>query len=237
MEEMVEVVIHGYVRASTDDQTTEQQKMAITKAYPEGRQFVWYEENESGWHGKRSEYDALKDAILKGRCKEICACNVARLGRNQREVITLLMLCHDRGVKIKIIDTDIDFSGPLGSALFALFAAFAQIDSDTKSANIRRKFALKRLKDKDWKMHGNVKDTVSKHVKGKAPEVYRMTDDGKPIRYIAEMLGLSTSTVQKVLRLRGRELLTRLEYAKMFPDWHLKPIDKRPAIPVIAKKN
>jgi len=230
-------IVHAYCRASSvDRQTTEQQRMAIELAYPSETSFVWYEEQVSGWKGSRSEYDALKDSIIKGRAKEIVCCNIARLGRNQREALAMLDLCQERGVKIWFLDQQIDFSGPLGKALFALFAAFAQMDSDSKSQNIKRKFAMKRAKEPDWKMHGNVKDTVSEKVKKRAPEVYRMLDAGSEQVYISEMLDLCEGTITKLKRLRseGKELLTRKEYAQRYPGWHKVKIEERPELPDVA---
>ena len=227
---MTKHVVHGYVRASTDQQTTEQQRLALEKAYPEDTTFAWYEENESGWTGRRNEYETLTTNIMRGRVKELAVWNIARLGRNQREALRLLQLCQDMRVKIRILDTDLDFSGPMGTALFAMFAAFAQMDSDTKSQNIKRKFQMKKKLDPDWKMHGNIKDTVSETVKKKAPEVYRMLDAGQSASYISSMLGLHEHTVGKLKRLRGKELLTRKEYAAKHPGWHLLPIEERPSI-------
>lgn len=224
-------VIHAYCRCSTTDQTTEQQRLAIQKAYPEGTHFLWYEEEISGWKGSRSQYDSLREAVIRGRAKEIAACNIARLGRNQREALQLLQLCQDKGVKVKILDSPIDFSGVVGTALFALFSGFAQMDSDSKSMNIKRKFALKKKQDPSWRMHGNVKDTVSEKVKKRAEEVYRMLDIGKSARYVSELLGISEHTIGKLRRLRGKELLTRREYAERFPGWHKVAIDERPALP------
>lgn len=224
------IVIHGYLRVSTDQQTIEQQKDAVTNAYPSGTSFQWYEEHESGWQGRRNEYDALMQGIMKGRVKEVVFCNVARLGRNQRQALRFLELCAANQTKIKVLDTPLDFSGPLGMALFALLAAFAQIDSDTKSLNIKRKFALKKKYDPDWRMHGNIKDTVSADIKRKSIEVYRMLASGKSAKYVSEMLGLSEHTIGKLKRLQGKELLTRADYAKKHPGWHNLPIDQRPAV-------
>jgi DNA invertase Pin-like site-specific DNA recombinase len=232
---MSQHVISAYIRTSTTDQTVEQQMAAVEGSYPEGTMIHWYMEQTSGWQGNRGEWEALKVGVMKGRVKEVCAVNVARLGRNQREIVMMLDLCNSHGVKVKILDSPIDFSTPFGIALFSLFGAFAQVESDIKSANIKRKFELKKKQDPTWKMHGNIEGTVYKKVKEKSVEVYRMLDEGKSQKYIARLLELSEQSVSKLVRLRGKMLLTKADYAKMFPGWHLLPVDQRPPIPDITQ--
>ena len=127
------------------------------------------------------------------------------------------------GCTIKIVTLPLDFNGPFSGGIFMLMAELAQMESDLKSEHIKAYFKKKKRDDPTWKMHGNIKDTVSDKVKAKSGEVYEMMDKGKTIRYISEMLGLSTSCVQKLKRMRGKELPSRrAEYAAKNPGWHLK---------------
>ena len=217
--------VHAYIRVSRDSQTVDQQKKAIQDSYPADTDFVWHEETASGWEGTRWEYEVLKKNIFKGWVKEVVVFSVSRLGRNVQEAAIFLSLCQNKNVRVKCLSENLDFSGPLGFALYALFAALAQMDSDTKSQRTKAKFDLYKEKDPEWQMHGSPPGCVSERTKMKAPEVYAMLDAGKSQKYIARMLVLTEHTVTKLVRLRGQELLTRKEYAERNPEWvkeHMK---------------
>src|ERR1700733_10474851 len=93
--------VAGYIRTSTTDQTTEQQRQAIRDAYPDDTDIVWYEDQESAWSGKeRKEYEAVKQGIVRGRIKELCVFSVSRLGRNVQEAARLLTSCQTYNVKV-----------------------------------------------------------------------------------------------------------------------------------------
>jgi len=222
--------VHCYVRVSTDQQTLEQQREAITAAYPAGTELVWLEEKASGWDGPRPEYELLKKLIGKGWVKELCVVSVSRLGRNTREALVFVGLCQDRNIRLRVLSEGLDFSGPMGLALFALFSALAQMESDNKSLRTRAKLAWKR-ENEGWQCHGSPPDCVAEKVKQRADEIYVMIDAGKSQSYIASMLNLSEHTVGKVVKLRGQPLLTRKEYAYCFPDWSKYPPGERHKLP------
>ena len=224
-------IVHAYVRVSTEDQTIEQQKTAIRDSYQPNIELSFYEENESGWKGRRPEWEALKQGIVRGRVKEVCAFSISRLGRSCREAWAFLDMTRQMGCTIKIVTLPLDFNGPFSTGIFMLMAELAQMESDMKSFAIKAKFRQKRKDDPSWRMHGNVKDTVSKKMKSKAPEVYRMLADGKSQKYVSDIVGLMEHSIGKLVKLQGKQLMTRQDYAAAFPGWHLVPIDERPAIP------
>jgi len=222
-----EVVI--YARTSTTDQTLDQQVTACRVGLaPDVAPRILHEQL-SGWKGTRPEYELLKQLIRKNWVKELRVFSISRLGRNVQEASRLLELCQQHSVRVKVVTESLDFSGPLGYALFTLFAALAQMDSDTKSMATRAKLAYKREHD-GWQCHGSPPHTIAQKVKDKAPEVYKMLDDGKPYRYVAKMLHLSESSIMKLNRLRGYPLLTREDFARLYPGWHEWPKDQLKAL-------
>lgn len=211
--------VHAYIRVSRDGQTTAQQKLAITNAYPPGTEFEWWEETSSAWEDKRLEYYTLVRLMERGSVKELCSCSIDRLGRNTRTAFHFITICRDRNIKLKILSQGFDFSGPFGLTLYMLFSEIAQMESDNKSDRIRRKFAQQK-QDGTFCAHGTPPGTVSVKLKAKAEEVYRMLDDKKSYRYIADMLHLSVNSIEKLAHMRGQTLMTRAEFAKKYPGWH-----------------
>lgn len=222
--------IHAYVRTShSKDQTTQQQKDAIVASLPADAQVEFFEEQLSGWKGKRPEYDLLKKLIARGSVKELVVFSISRLGRNVQEAAALMTLCQQRNVRVRVLCENLDFSGPFGFALYTLFAALAQMDSDMKSMHTRAALDMKKEKE-GWQCHGSPPDCVARKVKEAAEEVYTMVDAGKSQRYVAKTLHLMEHTVTKIVRLRGKEMLTREEYAARFPGWHLMPREEMPRL-------
>lgn len=222
--------VAGYIRTSRIPQETlEMQKESIMKLYLQGTEFSWYEEQVSGWDGSvRHEYDTLKRRIDAGQVKEVCMYSVSRLGRNVQEAMAFISLCHQRGVKVRVVLENLDFSGPMGHALFTLFSALAQMESDRKSKTIKDVFNEQKRKG-TFIPHGHVKGCVNTRIKRQAPHVYAMHDAGQSNAQIAMALSLTEHKVADILRRRGELLLTMADYAAMFPGWHLLPKHKRPS--------
>lgn len=228
--------VHIYIRVSDiDTQTTEQQEEACTRSYPPGIEFEIFTDKLSGWKGQRPEYETLRRLIMRGSVKELCVYSVSRLGRNQQEACSLLMECQKRNIKVKVITEGLDFSGPMGYALFALFSALAQMDSDTKSQRIREKFRHQKEQG-TFVGHGRMPHTISEKIKEKAEEVYRMMDDGKGYRHINRMLNISEHTIGKLAKLRGDILVTAKMFAKLFPNWHRMGKDAYPTYEEVQKR-
>lgn len=222
--------VSAYIRTSTEDQTTQQQKDAILAAYNDDTHIIFYEEQLSGWkEQKRPKFDLLRKNIEHGQVKEVVVYSVSRLGRSVRDAFYFADLCDRKGVRLKVLCENLDFSGPLGKVLLLLFSALAEMDSDVKSQRIRDKFRLQKKEGK-FIAHGCPPGTISEKLKRVAPEVYLMHDNGRPNKYIARTLGITERSVMKLLAWRGKELLTRAEYAKRFPDWHRLPREQRPEV-------
>lgn len=228
--------VHLYIRTSTEDrQTTEQQEEGCRNSYPDGTEFDVYTDQLSGWQGKRPEYELLKKLVQRGSVKELCVYSISRLGRNVQEASQFLTLCNERNVRVKVISENLDFNGPMGFALFTLFAALAQMDSDSKSQRIREKF--RHMKEKGTFVgHGRMPHTFAEKVVEKAETVYNLLDGGKTYRQIANILNMSEHTIGKLVKHRGYPLVTAKMFAKMFPDWHKKGKEHYPTLEEVRQR-
>ena len=134
-------------------------------------------------------------------------------------------LCLKHDVRVKVVTEGLDFSGPIGNALFILFAALAQLDSDTKSEATRTKLDWMR-ENLGWECHGSPPHCLSENNVAKAPEVYNMLDRGKSYKYIQAALGISEHSIGKIAKMRGKPLITRKIFASLFNGWQDLPKDE-----------
>lgn len=222
------VKVHAYCRTSkTEQETLPIQHDAIEKMYLGKAEIVWYDEQLSGWDGKyRHEYELLKRRIHQGGINEVCFYSVSRMGRNVQEASAFMTLCQRMGVRVKVCLENLDFSGPMGYAMFVLFSALAEMDSSMKSQRTRATIA-KQKENGTFKPHGNVLGIVSERVKRQAPHVYAMSDAGQSNKSIAIALALTERTVANLLKRRGENLMTRADYARLHPGWHETPANGR----------
>jgi DNA invertase Pin-like site-specific DNA recombinase len=86
------------------------------------------DEGRSGSGGKthlRADYVRLKAMVEAGQVRHVLAYSLSRLGRNSREVLDLLALCTEHGVKIRgdrVVDQQPRPSSPFGKFTVGLFA-------------------------------------------------------------------------------------------------------------------
>ena len=140
------MTVYGYIRVSTDKQTTENQQFEIDR-YLTGRGFhvdVWINETISG------TVDFKKRKIGKMLCKikkdDILICSeLSRLGRNTLDILTLLNFCMKNQVQVWTVKENYRLGKDIQSQLLAcVFSMVAQVERTliaqrTKEALQRRK--------------------------------------------------------------------------------------------------
>lgn len=122
------MTIHGYLRVSTDDQTTENQKKLIKDAGYAVDEW-WSEDGVSG--SKAAEARPVFSA-LSGKLKEgdtvICTM-VDRLGRSASDVLRTVEDFKQRKIKLRIIQFDsIDLTSSMGKMVLTMLAACAEFE-------------------------------------------------------------------------------------------------------------
>ena len=112
----------GYARVSTDDQTLDLQRDALTQA--RCRQI--YEEHASGKSAARPELEACLKALREGDTLVIW--RLDRLGRSLADLIRLTNDLKSRGVELQSLTENLETGTPTGKLVFHVFAALAEFE-------------------------------------------------------------------------------------------------------------
>lgn len=189
-----------YLRVSTGEQTTENQKRELEEvAARHGWRVVEFFEDAgiSGAKGrdKRPGLDRLLKAVARRDVDMVAAWSVDRLGRSLIDLLDFLREIHAKGVDLFLHQQGLDTSTPAGKAMFQMLGVFAEFE---RSMIRERVIAgLSRAKADGVQLgRRRIEDTDG----GKVAEIIAARSAGKGIRRIAREFGVGVGTV---LRLTG----------------------------------
>jgi DNA invertase Pin-like site-specific DNA recombinase len=112
----------GYARVSTDDQTLDLQRDALTRA--KCRQI--YEEHASGKSAARPELEACLKALREG--DTLTVWRLDRLGRSLADLIRLTNDLQSKGIELESLTENLETGSPAGKLIFHVFAALAEFE-------------------------------------------------------------------------------------------------------------
>lgn len=126
------MAVIAYVRVSTDQQTTENQKRAISERYKVDR---WFE--DAAVSGSVAMLDRIgfkqcHDYLREGDVLVVVA--VDRLGRNTLDVLHTVDALKAKGVSIVSMREGFDLSTPIGQAMLTMLSAVAQLERENIKA-------------------------------------------------------------------------------------------------------
>jgi DNA invertase Pin-like site-specific DNA recombinase len=196
-------MIYGYIRVSTDKQTTENQRFEILKYASEKQLHVdrWIEETISA----TKKLSDRKLGALIGRMREddiLIVTELSRLGRSILEVMSILHTLMEKDVKVFTTKERYELGNNISSKVLAFaFSLSAEIErsmisSRTKEALARKKSEGKRL--------GRPKGKLSSVTKlsGKDDLIREYLEKNIPQSVMARLLGVSRLTVRHYIRTR-----------------------------------
>lgn len=124
-----------YTRVSTDQQTTENQRLELMAvAHRNGWEIVaeFTDHGISGAKGRdqRPGYDNLMKAVARREIDLVACWAVDRLGRSLQNLVGFLTEINAKGVDLYLHQQALDTSTPSGRAMFGMLSVFADFERE-----------------------------------------------------------------------------------------------------------
>jgi DNA invertase Pin-like site-specific DNA recombinase len=199
-------MIYGYIRVSTDKQTTENQRFEILK-FADGKKLKvdrWIEETISA---TKKLSDRKLGALIERMHDEdiLFVTELSRLGRSLLEVMSILHTLMEKDVKVFTTKERYELGNNISSKVLAFaFSLSAEIERSMISS--RTKEALARKRSEGMRL-GRPKGKLSSVTKltGKDDLIREYLEKKIPQAVIARLLGVSRLTVRHYIRTRRLE--------------------------------
>lgn len=126
------MVVFGYGRVSTGQQTTENQRLELDQAGYQIEPDYWYA--DEGVSGKvaanqRPAFKRMLGQIRKG--ESLVVSKLDRLGRDAIDVLQTVRQLGERGIKVIVLQLgNTDLTSPAGKLLLSMLAAVAEMERD-----------------------------------------------------------------------------------------------------------
>ncbi len=180
-----------YARVSTSDQSTESQLLDL-RHYVEDRGWKVYREyvdnGISGTKESRPELDRLMDDAKKRKFDIVLVWRFDRFARSTRHLINALEEFRSLGIDFVSYQENIDTSSPLGSAIFTIISAVAQLERDIIASRVRA--GLRRARENGKKL-GRPRVAVD------ATRIAVLRGQGRSWAEISKQLGIGKGTAQR----------------------------------------
>jgi DNA invertase Pin-like site-specific DNA recombinase len=193
-------MIYGYVRVSTDKQSTENQRFEIRNyIFTRGVEInCWVEETVSGTRNVRDrKLGKLFKRIKKGDW--LITSELSRLGRNLMQVMSFLHQCMEREIVVHTVKENYELGNNINSKILAFaFSLSAEIERNLISQ--RTKEALARKKHEGIIL-GRPKGSKASYYKlsGKEQTIEKLLKDNHSQQSISKKLGVSRYTLRTFL--------------------------------------
>ena len=139
----------GYARVSTRGQTNDRQVQDLLDAGIR-RHDIHVDYGISGSTAERPGLDRLMGALYPG--DTLVVCTLDRLGRSVSNMLELATPLRARGVNLRVLNLgggSVDTTTPIGSMVFTIMAALAQMELDIKRERIQDSVAKRRAAGRD----------------------------------------------------------------------------------------
>jgi len=182
-----------YARVSTTDQSTDSQLLDLRRYVSERGWNIYKEYVDEGISGTKDSRPALNDLMndaRKRRFDVVLVWRFDRFARSTKHLILALEEFRNLGIDFVSYQENIDTSSPLGSAIFTIISAVAQLERDIIAERV--KAGLRRAKENGKKL-GRPSKKVDRY------EIRRLRSEGRSLRQIAAELNVSKNTVARHL--------------------------------------
>jgi len=183
-----------YARVSTTDQSTDSQLLDLRRYVSERGWTIFKEYVDEGISGTKDSRPALNELMndaKKRRFDVVLVWRFDRFARSTKHLILALEEFKNLGVDFVSFQENIDTSSPLGSAIFTIISAVAQLERDIIAERV--KAGLRRAKE-------NGKRIGRPPLKVDQEEILSLSNSGLSVRQIAARLDLTKSSVARCLK-------------------------------------
>ena len=186
-----------YLRVSRDSQTTENQRIVLTKL-AERRGFeILHQYEDQGISGgksrdKRPAFDQMLKDAMRRRFDVLLVWSMDRLGRSVLHVAQAMAELDAAGVALISEQQGIDGTGPFGRAMMQMATVFAELERSMIRARVMAGLDRVRAQGKRLgrpSICPKVKDAIRQQLSA-----------GHAILKVAKIVGVGSGTVQRVKR-------------------------------------
>jgi DNA invertase Pin-like site-specific DNA recombinase len=143
----------------------------------------------SGARASRPQFDRALAALETGDTLVITTLD--RLGRSTQNMLDFAGQLRDRGAGLRVLNLgggDVDTSTPMGSMLFTVMAALAQMEHEIKRERVVDSISKRRAAGKD--LGGRPRRVTDSQIRS----AMRLVQAGEPAAQVARDLGMSRAT-------------------------------------------
>ena len=181
----------GYARVSTKDQNLHLQYEALNKA---GCEKI-YEDRVSGAKTSHHGLGLALEVLRKG--DSLVVWKLDRLGRNVKDLVTMIGELEQQGIHFKSLIDNIDISCTAGRFFFHLMASLAQMERELFVERTQAGLEAARTRGRIGGRKRVMTDSKLKSAK-------RLLTDGIPPKDVASNLGISVPTLYRWLPVSKR---------------------------------
>jgi DNA invertase Pin-like site-specific DNA recombinase len=188
----------GYARVSTKPQSADRQEVDLLAAGIR-RDDLYVDYGVSGARASRPQFDRALEALEKGDTLVITTLD--RLGRSTQNMLDFADELRGRGAGLRVLNLgggDVDTSTPMGSMLFTIMAALAQMEHEIKRERVVDSVSKRRAAGQN--LGGRPQRVTDSQIRN----AIRLVDGGEPAAQVARDLGMSRATFYR----RSKDLST-----------------------------
>lgn len=184
----------GYGRVSTRLQDADRQVSDLLAAGVR-RDDLYVDHGVSGAHASRPQFDRAVAALEEG--DTLVVTTLDRLGRSTQNMLAFAEALRGRGAGLRVLNLgggDVDTHTPMGSMVFTVMAALAQMELEIKRERNTDSVAKRRAAGKDL---GGRRPTFTD---SQIRSALRLIQGGEPATQVARDMGMSRATLYRRIR-------------------------------------
>jgi DNA invertase Pin-like site-specific DNA recombinase len=181
----------GYARVSTRAQDTDRQ-IADLLAAGVRRDDLYVDHGVSGAHARRPQFDKALEAVHAD--DTLVVTTLDRLGRSTSNMLALADELRAQKVNLRVLNLgggNVDTGTPMGSMVFTVMAALAQMELEIKRERVNDSNTKRRDAGMDL---GGRRPTFSD---SQIANARRLIEQGQPAAHVARDLGMSRATLYR----------------------------------------